>query len=317
MASAAAMMDIAYAPLTGSLSTASVSGSSSGSSATTGACTGALVGGSGSFTYAWTPTAGGISANSPASLSTTFSATGLGVSESRSGVFTLTATDIVTGQVLTVGSVTAYVERSAPALSASASGSSNGTASSYSTTGVFGASVSITPSGGVGPYTYNWFKTTFDVASVEPSGASARLVASLAPGQSITAGMKCVVGDAIGQTYEVNVAGTLSNTSPPAPPLSASVDDANPYGVDTGNTVTTNGINVLVTGGVGPYGYAWTRISGVGSASGGASAAFIHTFAAYGSEAGTFRCTITDAIGQTATVTISAGWTYWAGIFEP
>jgi hypothetical protein len=64
------------------------------STLTTPAAVATPTGGVGPYTYAWTKQSGGaITANSPSSYSTTFTATGLGVDEERDAVFRVTCTD--------------------------------------------------------------------------------------------------------------------------------------------------------------------------------------------------------------------------------
>lgn len=316
---AAMMMGNSFAPLEVSRSPASVSGSSSGSSASTGSASVTVTGGSGLFTYSWTPSSGGISCNSPSSASTGFSATGLGIGESRSGSFACTVLDTVTGQTITTAAVSAYVERSTPALSAGASGSSVGSGSSYSTIAIYGNYVTVSGSGGVPPYSYQFFKySPSDPASVEVAGANQmRFAANVPPGVTYSPVARCRVSDSIGQAVDVFVGGSLRNTSPPAPALSASVSPSSVYALDTAPSITAGPASVQAVGGVGPYTISWSRVSGVGSGGGGFDGYFSNNFSAFGDATGTFRGRVTDALGQTADAYVTASWTYWQGIQGP
>jgi hypothetical protein len=92
----------------------------------------------------------------------------------------------------------------------------------------------------------------------------------------------------------------------PALTLAASPESVS--GVSTLGTVVTNGTTVTPTGGVSPYTYAWTRVSGVGEISSptSASTAFYYNAPGFANYTGTFRCTVTDSLGTTATADVDA-----------
>ncbi|WP_276134907.1 LamG-like jellyroll fold domain-containing protein [Polluticoccus soli] len=123
--------------------------------------------------------------------------------------------------------------------------------------------INITPAGGVGPYTYGWTNnaTTEDIASI---GAGI---------YSVT------ITDANGAT----ATGTYTVTQPDQLLAIASVSNAIIYNTNTG------GINLTVTGGVGPYTYSWSNN------------ATSEDLSAIG--AGTYTVTVTDANGATFTAT--------------
>lgn len=76
------------------------------------------------------------------------------------------------------------------------------------------------------------------------------------------------------------------------------------FGITT-STVTTNPSSVSVSGGLPPYTYSWTRVSGSANifptASGAASTAFQRALLPVnGAETADFRCTVTDSLSRTA-----------------
>jgi hypothetical protein len=94
-------------------------------------------------------------------------------------------------------------------------------------------------------------------------------------------------------------------------PLSAS---ANPTIVSDSSPIMpliTGSILVTPSGGLAPYTYSWSKILGVGTVSSPTSAAtvFTHSFMAPDTDGGEFRCTVTDALGNTAAVDVTAYFT--------
>lgn len=79
-------------------------------------------------------------------------------------------------------------------------------------------------------------------------------------------------------------------------------------------TVTSNNVTVSVTGGTGPYTYSWVRLSGdsavSATASTSATTAFSATIGKNGEKTATFRCTVTDSLLATDTVSVSVTLTY-------
>ena len=110
----------------------------------------------------------------------------------------------------------------------------------------------------------------------------------------------------------VNVAGVWKTGDLFLLPLTATVDDSTPDGQTNGVlAVNTNAVTVTPAGGAAPYTYAWVRTSGVGSANSPTAAvtsfrAIVPNFTTYN---GSFQCTVTDAIGGAATVTVNATFT--------
>jgi hypothetical protein len=103
-----------------------------------------------------------------------------------------------------------------------------------------------------------------------------------------------------------------------APPITATISPASVGG--SGNspspiTITTNAATMGISGGQGPYSYAWSvdTYLGVGSllinAPANATSSFTMTGVVSGdSQFAILRCTVTDAFGQTATDTVDASF---------
>ena len=72
--------------------------------------------------------------------------------------------------------------------------------------------------------------------------------------------------------------------------------------------VTTEQTTVTPSGGTAPYTYAWARLSGFGAADTPTTAftTFSETQPLDEFRTGVFRCTVTDSIGATATVDVTA-----------
>lgn len=81
------------------------------------------------------------------------------------------------------------------------------------------------------------------------------------------------------------------------------------YGSIFGAGIATSGITQATpTGGRGPYTYSWVKTSGLGTPTSPNTAAIAiqHTLSAGQEAIGTFRCTVTDSLGNTATATITS-----------
>lgn len=84
-----------------------------------------------------------------------------------------------------------------------------------------------------------------------------------------------------------------------------------------GGYLTTDATTITPTGGLAPYTYSWTRISGtVGTANSASSAttSFTGLVSTGGFEESTFRCTVTDALGTSVTVDVIATFSDYGGI---
>ena len=197
-------------------------------------------GGTGPYTYNWLPTGG-----------TASSATGL-----AAGTYTVTITD---ANGCTRSSSANVTEPSAITYTS---------ASTLANCGASDGTASVNPSGGTGPYSYQW----------SPSGGNAANASNLAAGAySVT------ITDAHGCTTLAAV--SVSNVAGPVAAISASTDVTCNGGANGTATATTNG-------GTGPFTYSWTPSGGSG-------------LTATGLSAGNYAITVTDALGCNASANIT------------
>jgi len=216
------------------------SSTQTGCGVSTGSATGTAGGGTGAYTYSWSPAPGGGQG--------TNTATSLG-----GGTYTLTLHDN-----------NGCVQTHSFAITSAAAPSSSITAQSDASCNTScNGSVTVTPSGGAGGYSYTW----------SPSGGSAATASSLCAGT-----YHCTITDLLHCT-------TVQAVTIIAPAvLSASTSaqtNANCNGSSTGTAT------VAPTGGTSAYAYNWT---GAGYGGGGQG-----TATATGLASGTYTCTVTDA----------------------
>ncbi len=196
-------------------------------------------GGTGTYTYAWAPSGG-----------TGATATGLGA-----GTYTVTVSSPAGCTATQIFNITAP-----PVLTTT--GAQTNVLCNGGTTG----SATVTPSGGVGPYTYSW----------APTGGTAAIATGLTA-QTYTV----TVTDANGCT----ATRTFTITQPPALTSTTSFTQA------TCN-MSNGSASVAVSGGVGPYTYSWAPTGGTGAT-------------ASGQPSGIYTVTFTDANGCTGTATVN------------
>ncbi len=206
----------------------------------TGTMTVVASGGTGPYTYAWTPS-GGNAATSTAVVA---------------GSYTCTITDAHGCTITKIFTLTQPTPLTAT------------TTTTPATCGSFNGSATVTAAGGVGPYTYSW----------APSGGTGTTANGLGAG-SYTVTVTCTGGCTVTAVAIVTSTGGIT---------------AN---ITTSTNVSCNGGNngsatAAPTGGTGPYAYAWTP-------SGGNAAT------AAGLTAGSYTCTITDANGCIATTSVT------------
>jgi hypothetical protein len=210
---------------TGSKTDVSCSGGSNGSATVTPS------GGTGPYTYSWFPSGG-----------TAATATGLTL-----GLYVITVTDAngcIASNFFTINEPTPLGTFAASQTNVSCNGGTNGSAS-------------VTPSGGVGGYTYSW----------SPFGGTAATATGLSAGTYIV-----TVTDANSCTATRNFAITQPNS---LTAITAQTDVS--CNGDSNGTAT-----VFASGGTLPYFYSWSPNGGTGATASGLSA-------------GTYTCTITDA----------------------
>lgn len=305
----AMLMGTAYAVLTVGLSASTVAGSSTSSTVTSGSVMATKSGGSGQVATTWAYVSGhaSIVPATPNSAATSFQATGMGAGESRSATWRATVRDLITGETLPTGNVTINLRCEFPALSVSGPANVDAVLVSSGTVTVSG-STSVSASGGVPPYNYTWNAGGDFVMS--GSGASRSFSRALAPQGGVLGSVSGYVTDAIGQTAPFSCTVMLRNLGTAPAPLSAYANPASVYGFSLSNTVNTGSTSIVVSGGVGPYGYSWSRIGGVGSGGGGAGGSFNYSTAEDGEFYGTFLCVVTDAEGRRTECTVSATYVF-------
>lgn len=283
----------------------------SAASQTTGAAAVSLQGGSGSYHYAWTWQSGGagITINSPTAASTSFTASGLASGTGVFGTALCTVTDTVTS-LTAHATVAVSIERATPVAVAVVPTSISQSGASASLTGSI---TQVTASGGLPPYTYAWSWQSGG-AGIEidtPTSALTNFTAgSLSPGTTDTGTALLTVTDSFGQQATAAVPVSLGRAtllSAVTAPTSISVT-AGQASIDTGTTTVTP------SGGQTPYAYAWSWQSGGGGMAFSAPTAATTYFGASGltpgeEVSGVAACVVTDAYGQTATVTCAVSIT--------
>jgi hypothetical protein len=184
--------------LNAAASPSSLSTSGTGTPLTTASTTVTPTGGTSPYTYAWARLSGStsITANTASAASTTFTGASLASGTTYNAVFRCTVTD----NVAATKTVDVNVEIIRLAMTASASPTSlykTGPTSSQTT-----ASVTVTPSGGVSPYTYSWTLLTGDTLTVNsPTAATTTFsMTGMISGDSFDATYRCTVTDSTGGT---------------------------------------------------------------------------------------------------------------------
>lgn len=190
--------------------------------------------------------------------------------------------------------------------SASASASPGSASASDVGNGPFSTGwVSVSVSGGVGPFTYLWERVSGDVA-ISPHDANVSSVYFIASGtapETKTAVWRCKVTDTgMGTTtYTGNVSVSIEFQASP-PPFSASTDPDSVYGfhdISLGaGTATTDSTTCTPINGSGSYSYLWEYVSGSVSIGCNNATAATTTFSSYFTTSGlrtaVWRCKVTD-----------------------
>ena len=180
------------------VSPSSLTKSASTSSITTDSSTATAYGGTSPYTYAWTRQSGStdISADSASSATTTFTGTNLASGSTYDAVFRCTVTDDASATVS--ADVSVSITRLGFTASASPATLSKRVAVSTATTN----STTVTPSGGVSPYTYSWALLSGDTLTVNsPTSATTTFSASsLTAGEILYSTYRCTVTDSTSGT---------------------------------------------------------------------------------------------------------------------
>lgn len=188
----------------------------------------------------------------------------------------------------------ATVDNSAP--------STSGTGSGPFTTGA----VTVTPSGGTPGYSYSWARLSGDATISISSSTVANPTWSASGTAPATkaATWRCTVTDAAAATVTVDVTVTIVfNTAALSVTNNKTAVSGYRNALGTG-TATTDTVITTVTGGTPAYTYLWERVSGdtatTATAGSSAATAFSRTAAPVRFFTSTWRCKVTDSLGNIA-----------------
>lgn len=293
------------------VSPASLSVVGATSSESTGSATVSAVGGSGSYTYAWSWQSGGsgITIVSPSAAVTNFSASSLTSGETLSGIAKCLVTDTVSHNTTTVAIGVSIERVSLP----TATPSPTSISASGSTDTVTSGEVVVSAAGGGSPYSYLW---TWQSGGTDISIDSSRTAqttftgTSLAPNETESGTALCTVTDSYGQNATCTVPVSISRATSLAvgiSPSSLSVTGAS-------SSESTGSTTVSVSGGVPPYSYSWAWQSGGSGISINSPSSATTSFTGTGltpgtNESGTAICAVTDSVGQHGTTTCTVSIT--------
>jgi hypothetical protein len=284
-------------------SPSSVTASTASSTVTTATVTASLIGAS-ATTYAWTRISGSasISANSAATAATTFTATPVAAGETLSALFRCTIDGTYTVDV-PVECTNAVGELAVTASPTSVSKSED--AATITT-----ATVTASAVGGAGGYTYAWTKVSGGTITATSSATAATTfeAATMAAGEARSAIFRCTATDTASPaaTATVDVTVTITRAA-----FSVSLSPSLLFKIGTTSSLATAAVTATPTGGVAPYAYSWSRVSGdvltIGSPFSASTVFSFSSTAAEWSKSGVYRCTVTDSTGATATRDITVG----------
>lgn len=112
----------------------------------------------------------------------------------------------------------------------------------------------------------------------------------------------------------IYIAGAWHNAETYVLPLSASASPTDASGTATGKgnlTITTNTVTVTPIGGLAPFSYSWSASPGITITNpGNATTAFSKLMSPFQETIASATCTITDALGTTATADVSIDITH-------
>jgi hypothetical protein len=195
----------------------SLSKTDSGASITSANTTVTATGGTTPYTYSWVRTSGSalISANSASAATTSFTGTTLASGTTYEALFTCTVTDNVAATA--TATVTVSLTRTGMSASASPSTlyelSTNANITSDNTT--------VTPTGGVAPYTYSWAKVSGDTLTLSNASAATTNFSKngIPEWEFVSALYRCTVTDssspALTATADVDVTLEREGSGPP------------------------------------------------------------------------------------------------------
>jgi len=288
------------------LSGATASASSVGNGPfTTNAITATPAGGVTPYAYSWAKVSGDTFTIGAATAATTdFSASGT-APETKGATYRVTVTDAA-GVVVTAD-VTVSMQFQVAGLSVSLDKS---TASASDTgNGPFTTdTVTASPVGGVGPYSYLWEEVSGDTVSAgSGSSAGTNWSASGTAPETKAAVWRCKITDSLSTVaYSANVAVSIAfNTVA----LSVSLDKSSAYGENLlgageSGDAATDTVTATPVGGVSSFTYAWELVSGDSStsatAASSAASAFTRNSIVQTHYNSTWRCKVTDSLGTIA-----------------
>lgn len=240
----------------------------------------------------------GVTANSPTSLTSSFSAD-LGPQQSVSGNAVFRITDSG-GQHFDVTVPISLANTGFSTLTATASGSATGTGSSGSTINVVSNAVTITPSGGQLPDGIS-YSVTGAISVDNPTSLTSTFSKLLGPGGTASGTATATVTSVDGQSYDVTFPVNLSNTGSAYVPVSVTADNSEVFGSgpNGGGTISAGPVTLTGHNGTGSYTESWARLSGAteitANSPGSATSLFTSTGQGDNSEiAAVFRGTVTD-----------------------
>lgn len=256
-----------------------------------------------SFVWVWQSGGAGIGIDSPNTGGTTFTGIGIPALTTLSGVALCTMTDSY-GQVTTC-TVPVEITRASAVVAGIAPASLSVTGGSSSeTTG----NTTVTATGGIPPYTYSWgIQSGAGIVINSPTAATTSFTGTgIAPNTTLSGVAQCTVKDTVGQSAVVTCALTFVRESA----LTASVLPVAQNSVGEATTQTTAISTVTPAGGSGTYTYSWVWASGGAGIAINAPSSAATNFTAGGMTpnttlSGIAQCTVTDAFGLTAQVTVS------------
>jgi YD repeat-containing protein len=302
-------------PLNLSISPANISQSAIAAGTMSGAVTVAVLASNAPslpLTYSWAPSAATPVTVSPASGSTSGAALSFPASFSASVAAgtTASATYIVTvtDAAGRIGTASVPIAFTVTAPLGAVTLTPAALTASRNNPGAVSASTTVTYSGGATPYSLSWTRLTgsrisppANTTGTTATSVAANFSATLGWAENLSEQFQVTVTDASAASKTANI--TVIFTSVAAPtvsisPTSLPISTTTSGGTASGTSTATGG------GGIAPYTYAWSSISGSGISLNSTTAA-TPTFAAnptYGQTlTQSFQVTVTDAAGNTAT----------------